>query len=266
MVQFCLKLFYLCSKIKNKCVRLQMAGIRIDCNLKRLGNVFKFIALALGKLAKTQIMAYSLFKNALDIFLLVFYNHFQYDKNSFSKCSWHSSLVSVTTETTGLLKMTIMLFIIKRFQLTMSDAIIIAIILRHEGVVGTVNKFYKNGHFCMQGNVFIKKVIFDMCRKGNTKRKTYRISSFSLWKLHRFATTHITHMPCCINYVLFSLFPVKKGKTVNSLLSDHPWCRKKWSLKRKINLKQYLTEKQNGYLQSGRLRQWSLREIWLYGN
>ena len=35
-------------------------------------------------------------------------------------------------------------------------------------------------------------------------------------------------------------------------------------------MKQYLTEKQNGYLQSGRLREvvayekWSLRESWLY--
>ena len=84
--------------------------------------------------------------------------------------------------------------------------------------------------------------------------------------------------------------------TVNSLLSDHPWCTRKWSLTRggrlreqstkypstdndyhkkllplliKIRqidkgvsitltrefLKQYLTEKQKGYFQSGRLRE-----------
>ena len=37
---------------------------------------------------------------------------------------------------------------------------------------------------------------------------------------------------------------MREPNTVNSLLSDHPWCKKKRSLTREF-LKQYLTEKQN---------------------
>ena len=47
--------------------------------------------------------------------------------------------------------------------------------------------------------------------------------------------------------------------TVNSLLSDHPWCKKKQSLKghdrlrEKSRQRNVLTEKRNGHLQSGHL-------------
>ena len=55
-------------------------------------------------------------------------------------------------------------------------------------------------------------------------------------------------------------FETKRGRnTVKSLLSDYPWCRKKCCLRKVIALeknqdKEIKTEKQNGYLQSGRLR------------
>ena len=52
----------------------------MDRDLKKMGSVFNFIALCLGRLAKTQIMVYSMFENALDIFLLVFYEHFMSKK------------------------------------------------------------------------------------------------------------------------------------------------------------------------------------------
>ena len=48
-----------------------MARMEIDCNF------------CLGKLAKTLIIVYSVFENLLDIFLLVFYKHFVYEKGTF---------------------------------------------------------------------------------------------------------------------------------------------------------------------------------------
>ena len=48
-----------------------------------LPNFFEVYGFCLGKLTKTQIMVYFLFKNSLDIFLLVFYNkYFVYGKGT----------------------------------------------------------------------------------------------------------------------------------------------------------------------------------------
>ena len=57
-----------------------MARMEMDCHLKKWANFFKFIMLCLGKLAKTKIMVDSLFENLPDIFLLVYYKYFVYDK------------------------------------------------------------------------------------------------------------------------------------------------------------------------------------------
>ena len=54
----------------------------MDCNFKKLDHCFKFIALFLAKLVKTQIMVYFLLENSLDIFLLVSNKHFVYDKGT----------------------------------------------------------------------------------------------------------------------------------------------------------------------------------------
>ena len=49
---------------------------------KKLVIFFLVVALCIVKLAKTQIMAYSLFKDSRDIFLLVFYNYLVYDRRT----------------------------------------------------------------------------------------------------------------------------------------------------------------------------------------
>ena len=67
-------------KSNNRCLGLQMARMEMDCILKILGSFFKFIASLLETSAKTLIIVYFLFENSFDIFLLVFYKHFMYDK------------------------------------------------------------------------------------------------------------------------------------------------------------------------------------------
>ena len=57
-----------------------MARVEMDCNLKKLSQLFH--AYRHAKIAKTQIMVDSLFENSLDIFFLLFCKHFVYDKGT----------------------------------------------------------------------------------------------------------------------------------------------------------------------------------------
>ena len=58
-----------------------MAGMEMVGNWN-WANLLKFIALYFRKLSKTQVMVDSLFKNSLDIILLMFYEHFGYEKGT----------------------------------------------------------------------------------------------------------------------------------------------------------------------------------------
>ena len=77
--KFCLKLFYYTSALG---VRITVLG----CTwpgwkwITTGSTFFEFIALCLGKLAKTLIMVYSFFENSLDLFLSVFCKCFMFDK------------------------------------------------------------------------------------------------------------------------------------------------------------------------------------------
>ena len=54
-------------------------GLQLE---KKWANFFKFVVWCLGKLAKTQIMVDFPLKYSFDIFLLVFYTYFVYDKGT----------------------------------------------------------------------------------------------------------------------------------------------------------------------------------------
>ena len=49
-------------------------------HLKKMRLIFSSFNFCLSKLVKTLIMVYFFFENPLDIFLLVFYEYFVYDK------------------------------------------------------------------------------------------------------------------------------------------------------------------------------------------